>query len=52
MTSVGDSNLTFTIESLDLDFNKKKPNSSGKPVKANLSDRKNAPVQVLNENKT
>ena len=52
MSSVGDSNQAYTIETLDLDFSKKKQPSTSKCYKNPMSDRKNLPTQNVSDIKT
>ena len=52
MSSVGDTNQTFTIETLDLDFSKKKQPSTSKCYKNSISDRKNISIHLGPDNKT
>ena len=52
MSSVGDSNPAYTIETLDLDFSKKKHPSVSKCYKNAMSDRKNIPTQNMPDIKT
>lgn len=52
MSSVGDSNQAYTIETLDLDFSKKKQPNTSKCYKNVMSDRKNTSGQAVGDTKT